>query len=266
VSAPAQPATQPQTAATAETPARSAKRGRLYAGTSGFAYPSWVPRFYTPGKASRKLLTAYAARLPAVELNNTFYRRPAAETVARWLRETPAQFRFCPKAQRSATWRAWLADGAAESMAWLAGSLGDFGDRLGAVLLSAPGTLERDDESLARLLDAVPAGLPLALALPHPTWAADEVHQLLDRHGVALVASDWDDGEEPDLRRIGRFIYLRLRRSSYSDEDLDRWTRRFEPFLADGMDIYAFFRHDQEGDSALRAEALLERCRALMGP
>lgn len=240
-------------------------RGQLYAGTSGFAYPSWVPRFYAPGKASRKLLTAYAARLPAVELNNTFYRRPAAETVARWLRETPAHFRFCPKAQRSATWRAWKEDGAAESMSWLAASLGVFGDRLGAVLMGAPGIQERDDDALARLLAAVPAGMPLALALPHPSWAADQVYRQLDDHGVALVASDWDDGDEPDLRRIGRFIYLRLRRSSYSDADLDRWAHRLEPFLADGVDAYVFFRHDEDGASALRAEALLDRWRAFMG-
>ena len=83
------------------------ERGRLYVGTSGFSYPSWVPRFYAPGKASRKLLVAYSARLPAVELHTTFYRRPNEEQIAKWLRETPRHFRFCPKAQRGTAWRAW---------------------------------------------------------------------------------------------------------------------------------------------------------------
>ena len=44
--------------------------GRVHVGTSGFSYPGWVPKFYAPGKASRKLLAAYATRLPAVELHN----------------------------------------------------------------------------------------------------------------------------------------------------------------------------------------------------
>lgn len=252
-----------------------AERGRLYAGTSGFAYPSWIPRFYAPGKASRKLLAAYSARLPAVELNNTFYRRPDSETVAKWLRETPESFRFCPKAQRSATWRAWTPDAVEEAMTWLAGSAEPFGERLGCVLLSTPGTQERDDEALARLLDARllgarlldgrPVGPPMALALPHPSWAADEVYEQLRLHEVTLVASDWDDADEPDLRRIGRFLYLRLRRTSYSEADLDRWARRLEPFLADGLDAYVFFRHDGDGQSALRAEALLARAREVMG-
>ena len=244
----------------------TAVRGRLYAGTSGFSYPSWVPRFYEPGEASRKLLVAYSERLPAVELNNTFYRRPSPEQVAKWLRETPDGFRFCPKAQRGTSWRAWSVDDPSESFAWLTESLGVFGDRLGCVLMSVLGSLERDDMMLQRVLRAWPGDVPLALELPHPSWADDEVHARLDDHGVALVATDWDDRDEPDLRRIGRFIYLRLRRTTYSSADVDRWARRLEPFLADGLDAFVFFRHDEDGQMPLHAEALLEHTRAVIGP
>jgi uncharacterized protein YecE (DUF72 family) len=233
--------------------------GRLLVGTSGFAYPSWIPRFYEPGKASRKLLAAYAARLPAVELDNTFYRRPDPETVARWRALTPPAFRFCPKAQKSATWRAWTPDAVDEAMTWLMEAVQPFGEQLGCVLLAAPGTRQRDDEALARLLGARPAGLPMAISLPDPTWAADEVHALLAAHDVALVASDRDGPGEPDLRRLGPFLYLRLRRDRYSAADLERWARRLEPFLADGLDAFVFFRHDTDGTSALHAEALLQR-------
>lgn len=236
-------------------------RGRLYSGTSGFDYRSWVPRFYEPGRASRKLLPAYASRLPAVELNNTFYRRPGAETVARWLDATPDHFRFCPKAQRGSSWRALSEDDPSESITWLTDSLLAFGDRLGCVLMSARGSLQRDDAALQRLLRAWPAAVPLALELPHPSWDVDEVHDRFREHGVTLVASDWDDRDEPDLRRTGRFIYLRLRRSDYGDADLERWSERLEPFLADGMDAFVFFAHDDDGTSALRAERLLRMAR-----
>lgn len=239
--------------------------GLLYAGTSGFAYPGWVPRFYEPGKASRKLLVAYSARLAAVELHHTFYRRPPAETVARWLRETPEDFRFCPKAQRGTAFRAWSDEDPGEAFRWLAGSFESFGERLGCVLLSTRRGLERDDAALAQVLGAWPAGLPLALELLHPSWQADEVYALLDGAGVTLVANDWDDADEPDLRRIGRFVYVRLRRTAYSTEDVARWAARIEPFLADGVDVYAFFRHDEDGEMALHAEALQAAVRDLMG-
>ena len=59
-------------------PDAARSRGRLYAGTSGFAYPGWAPRFYPPSLRGPSLLPHYASRLPAVELNNTFYARPTA--------------------------------------------------------------------------------------------------------------------------------------------------------------------------------------------
>ena len=52
-------------------------RGTLRVGTSGFAYPAWAPRFYPAGLRGEDLLRAYAERLTACELNNTFYRQPS---------------------------------------------------------------------------------------------------------------------------------------------------------------------------------------------
>jgi uncharacterized protein YecE (DUF72 family) len=241
--------------------------GRLYAGTSGFAYRGWAPLFYPAGTAERRLLPEYAARLPAVELHTTFYRRPGPATVARWVAETPAGFHFCPKAQRGAAFRAWSGDAsvAAESLRWLTDALVGFGERLGPVLLSAPARLRRDDGALARILAAWPPELRLAVELPHPTWADDAVHAQLADHEVALVATDHDGEDEPDLRRMGPFLYLRLRRSSYSADDIARWAERLAPFVADGVDAYAFFRHDEDGRSGLDAEGLLSRMCQLLG-
>jgi uncharacterized protein YecE (DUF72 family) len=205
--------------------------GRLYAGTSGFAYPGWVPRFYAPGKASRKLLVAYAARLPAVELHNTFLRRPNEQQIAKWLGETGPDFRFCPKAQRSTSWRAWSQDDPSESIRWLT--------------------------------DAWPADVPLALELLHPSWQAPEVHARAEAHGVTLVATDLEGRDEPELR-AGPVVYLRLRRNTYAAGDLERWSQQLVPFLRGGSDAYVFFRHDDDGSMALNAEALLARVGELM--
>ena len=236
------------------------ERGRLFVGTSGFSYPSWVPRFYAPGKASRKLLVAYAERLPAVELHTTFYRRPPPEQVVKWLRETPDSFRFCPKAQRATAWRAWASDDPAPSIAWLTEALGVFGDRLGCVLLSTRGSLELDEAALERVLRAWPRELRLALELMHPSWAHDDVDERLAEAGATRVANDWDDRDEPALADGGSgFVYLRLRRSSYLAADLDRWAGRLEAVLASGTDAFVFFRHDEDGQMALHAESLLDR-------
>jgi uncharacterized protein YecE (DUF72 family) len=235
--------------------------GRLYAGTSGFSYAAWAPRFYPAGTRPAGMLARYAARLPAVELNNTFYRQPRPEVIVGWLAATPAHFRFVVKAQRGAASRAFGVAGSsshalAESVGWLTAPYRLFGERLGCVLFRVPDNVERDDERLAGLLRAWPSDLPLTLELQHPTWVADEVHELLREHGAALCATDLDDGPEPGLRRTGSHVYLRLRRTAYPDVDLARWAERLRPFLEDGSDCYAFLRHDDSGESALRAEQL----------
>jgi uncharacterized protein YecE (DUF72 family) len=234
-------------------------RGRLYAGTSGFSYPGWVPRFYAPGKASRKLLVAYSARLPAVELHTTFYRRPVPEQVSKWLRETPAWFRFCPKAQRGTAWRAWTDDDPGGSFEWLNESFAGFGERIGCVLLSGRGSMERDDAALERVLSAWPRTLRLALELPHPSWGDPDVRRRVREAGAAVVATDWDDRAEPVLDERASLIYLRLRRAAYTAADVERWAVRLRPILAGGNDAYVFFRHDEDGQMALHAEALLRR-------
>jgi len=230
-------------------------QGRLYAGTSGFAYPAWSPRFYPAGTRGDRLLAAYAARLGACELNNTFYRQPSETSVAAWLTATPATFRFAVKAQRGGAMRALFGD-ATESLAWLTPPYRRFGERLGCVLVRVPDPVKRDDAALARMLAAWPADLPVVLEFQHASWQDDEVHEILMRHGAALCATDLDDRDPPDLRVTAPFLYLRLRRTSYDDADLADWAARLAPFLDDGLDAYVFFRHDEDGASALRAERL----------
>jgi uncharacterized protein YecE (DUF72 family) len=233
--------------------------GRAYVGTSGFSYPGWVPRFYAPGKASRKLLAAYASRLPAVELHNTFFRRPNEQQIEKWMRETGPDFRFCPKAQRSTSWRAFAQRDPTDSIRWLTDALEGFGARLGCVLLSLRASTERNDEALERALAAWPATAPLALELLHPSWHVSAVRERASEHGVTLVATDLEGRGEPDLHDGGGFAYLRLRRTTYAPEDLERWAERLRRVLAEGHDAYVFFRHDEDGQMALHAEALLQR-------
>jgi uncharacterized protein YecE (DUF72 family) len=233
-------------------------KGHPYIGTSGFAYPDWAPLFYPAGSRSTDLLRLYGARLPAVELNNTFYQQPRPEKVAAWLAATTADFRFVVKAQRGGSLRAFgLA--AAETVEWLTAPYRAFGERLGSVLYRVPDQIRRDDSRLRMLLDAWPADIPLTVEFQHETWRSDEIVDLLRTHGAALCATDLDDQDAPDLLRTGRHMYLRLRRAAYTDDELNAWADRLAVFLADGVDCYVFFRHDERGGSGLRALRLKER-------
>jgi uncharacterized protein YecE (DUF72 family) len=231
-------------------------RGRLLVGTSGFAYPGWSPRFYPRGLKGDALLAHYASRLPAVELNNTFYQSPSESKVAAWLAATPPDFRFSVKAQRGGSWRA-MSGAPDPGLPWLTEPYRRFADRLGTVLFRVPDNVRRDDDRLTAMLTAWPRELPLTVEFADPSWSVDQTVALLRDAGAVLCATEGpDDPEPPVLRRTGPFLYLRLRRHEYSDDELVTWRARLEPFLAAGDDAFVFFRHDETGRGAELAEAL----------
>ena len=234
-------------------------RGRVLAGTSGFAYPGWAPVFYPAGAPAAGLLPHYAARLSACELSTTYYARPTPQRIDTWAAAVPASFRFMVKAQRGTAVRA-LATDPVGSGARLVEHLERFGERLGGVLFRvAPGTA-RSDDRLTALLAAWPRTMPLVLEAQEPAWHVDETFAALRAVGAVLCTTDSDEGDDlPDIRRTGPFLYLRLRRTEYDDAALDAWAARLAPFVADGMDAYVMFRHDEMGITALQAEAFAGR-------
>ena len=76
---------------------------KVYAGTSGWAYPSWKPDFYPAKLSSAKFLPYYAGRLNSVELNYTFRRMPTPKLLEGWIAATPANFKFAVKAHQTIT-------------------------------------------------------------------------------------------------------------------------------------------------------------------
>jgi uncharacterized protein YecE (DUF72 family) len=233
--------------------------GRLFVGTSGFGYPAWAPRFYPAGTRGEGLLPLYAARLPAVELNNTYYRQPAPQTVAAWCAATPPGFRFVVKALRSGTMRAFATDPAG-TLPWLLEPARGFGGRLGGVLFRIGAEQTRSDERLDRLLASWPRDLPLVLEFRDPSWTDDEIFARLRAGGAVVCMTELpDDPEPPTIRLTGRFLYLRLRRDDYAPAELEAWAARIEPFLADGTDAFVFFKHDPVGRGGELALALQDR-------
>ncbi len=221
--------------------------GIVHVGTSGFAYPGWIPRFYPAGLKVDALLRHYGSRLSACELNNTYYQQPTAAKVAAWLEATPPDFRFAVKAQRGGSYRSLAVDPVA-SVPWLTSPLRPFGERLGTVLFRVPDNARRDDARLAAFLAEWPRDLPLTVELQDASWHVDEVFAMLRDAGAAICATELpEDAEPPVLRRTGSFLYLRLRRHDYSTDELAEWAARIEPFTAHGLDAFVFFRHDEVG-------------------
>ncbi|HVN55839.1 MAG TPA: DUF72 domain-containing protein [Anaerolineaceae bacterium] len=91
----------------------------FYIGCPIWANKSWVGSLFPEGTKTRDFLCEYARCLNTVEGNTTFYATPAAETLQRWVEETPETFRFCPKLPRTVSHAGKLMDHLAEARAFL---------------------------------------------------------------------------------------------------------------------------------------------------
>jgi uncharacterized protein YecE (DUF72 family) len=217
-------------------------RGRLYAGSSGFSYPPWRGGFYPADARPDDFLRLYAARLPSVELNTTFYRLPAEEQFRHWAAQTPPGFRFAVTMTRGATAR-----GRVQGVAAFCQTVRTLGDRLGPIRIKVPQA--RDDGFLRLLLDSLDPELGVALDFRHGSWDDPDVTARLDERGVVRV-----DGPSGSAR----FRYLRLREPSYDDAGLVRLATEIAPLLEGGTDVYCYFRHEDEPTAPAYAERLLE--------
>lgn len=233
--------------------------GKLYAGTSGFAYPNWKPRFYPEDLPQKRFLEYYAGRLNSVEINYTFRRMPAAATLTAWVTATPPGFLFCPKAHQRITHLLRLRN-AAEATEFFLRAVDPLRSarRLGPVLLQLPPQFRCDAAVLREYLALLPPDIRFAFEFRHESWLNDEIYGLLAARNVSLCVAESERLEVPAVITAD-FVYFRLRKPEYTAEDLRAVRAKADELLAAGKDLFLFFKHEEEPEGALYAESLLNR-------
>ena len=224
-------------------------------GTSGYAYKEWKGRFYPEDLPATKFLAYYAGRLHTVEINNTFYRMPKRDVVKKWADTVPEGFSFVLKASQRITHKKRLKD-CEDEVGFFTGNAQELGDKQGPLLFQLPPWLKKGTERLSEFLASLPDGLKAAFEFRHESWFDDEVYDALRGRDAALVISDTGKIEAPVVA-TAPYGYLRLRRESYSEADLDEWAARIE--AQPWETAHVFFKHEDEATGPLMAEAFAKR-------
>jgi uncharacterized protein YecE (DUF72 family) len=189
------------------------------------------------------MLAFYCARLPTVEINNTFYRMPKTEMLEAWAKTAPEPFRFTIKAPRRITHISRIrADSAAESVAYLYRNLEALGDKRGPVLFQLPPNLKKDLPRLKEFLALLPEGHRAAFEFRNDTWFDDDVYDALKGASAALVLSEREDNAPPPLVETAPWGYVRLRLEMYSDADLEAWAAKLG--ATGWKETFAYFMHE----------------------
>ena len=219
-------------------------RGRLSLGTSGFAFQQWKGIFYPQNLPSSKMLPFYAERFDSVEINYTYRRVPTEKAIRRWASQVPEGFRFTLKAHMRITHIKRLRDVSPEVDEFV-GLARLLGDRLGSILVQLPPTLEYDEALLRSFLDTLPSDVRFAMEFRHGSWTSGR--DLLAQRGVAWCLTHTEEQPaDPSVLPDGPFVYLRLRKDAYEEDELRAWAGAISGELDRGRDVLCYFKHEDE--------------------
>lgn len=231
----------------------------IFAGTSGWAYPTWKPGFYPAKLPAKKFLAYYASRLNSCEVNYTFRKLPEQAKLDDWLAQVPPGFRFSFKAPQRITHFSRLKechDHVAEFMRFVAPAAA--AGKLGLVLFQLPPNLKADLPLLREFL-AAPAlgGGRLAFEFRHESWFTDATRSLLAEHDAALCVAETEEFQSPEWHTASGYTSFRLRQTGgYKPRQVGAFAKRLAAAAAT-REVYVYFKHEDEPTGALNAAAFL---------
>jgi len=230
---------------------------QLFAGTSGWAYPTWKPDFYPEKLAQKKFLSHYTTKLNTVEVNFTFRQLVKETTIQNWMADSPAHFRFGVKAHQMITHIRRL-KGTEEFLRRFLATVEPLAasGKLGPVLFQLPPNLKADPALLKDFLATLPRTVPAAFEFRHESWFEDSTWELLRSANVALCVAETETRTTPDVL-TGSFAYYRYRKPTYTGEERRAMVDRIGQHLAEGRNAFAYFKHEETPQGALYAVEVL---------
>jgi uncharacterized protein YecE (DUF72 family) len=248
-------------------------RGGVRIGCSGWQYRHWRGDFYPAELPQARWFDHYATKFDTVEINNSFYRLPEAETFARWGEQAPRRFLFAVKASRFLTHMKKLKD-PEDPLDRFFTNARELGGKLGPVLYQLPPRWALDLERFEHFLQALArqssalrkAGFTRrvrhAIEFRDPSWYDERVYAAMRRHRVALCLHDMP-GSASGTVSTAPFVYVRFHGERYGgryqDRHLDQWADWLAGQVSAGIDVYAYFNNDVGGHAPRDAARLRER-------
>ncbi len=227
----------------------------LYVGTSGYSYKEWKGNFYPEDLSDKEMLGYYGKQLPAVEINNTFYRLPKESVLTSWAEQVPEDFQFAIKASQKITHIRRLKD-AGDETEYLLRIVRVLGSRLGCLLFQLPPNLKKDLPRLEQFLKHIPGDTHAAFEFRHASWFEPDVFDCLKANGCALCIADADDDLQIPFVSTANWGYLRLRREQYTASDLKKWMKQVQE--QNWEKAFIFFKHEDEGTGPKLAAQFLK--------
>jgi len=234
---------------------------KTFIGTSGWHYKHWLGVFYPAGTRAGEMFEFYARHFDTVEINNSFYRLPTANTFDTWGESSPRDFCFAVKASRFITHMKKLKEPKNSSEKFFLAAE-HLEEKLGPILFQLPPRWQVNSERLAEFLESLPREHKYAVEFREHSWLIAPVFDLLRKYNVALCIHDFEDMQIPQ-EITADFTYLRFHgptsaryAGSYSTRQLETWAQRIRAWRSQISAVYGYFNNDPGGEAVKNALTL----------
>jgi uncharacterized protein YecE (DUF72 family) len=258
----------------------------IYIGTSGYSYQDWKGPVYPEDIKDSEMLPFYSHLFNTTEINYTYYRMPAARTLAAMASKVPDNFVFTIKASKELTHeREAGGDGEGatpENFRLFRQALQPLLDegKFGTVLAQFPNSFKLTPENrdyLSVFRDRM-GDLPVVVEFRNAAWVTDDTMELLRENNLGYCCAD-----EPRLKglippiavAIAPIAYVRFHGRNakkwwrhdeayerydyeYKPEELQEWVPKIEKLNQIANKTFVFTNNHYRGGAVRTAEQLKE--------
>jgi uncharacterized protein YecE (DUF72 family) len=256
----------------------------IHIGTSGYSYEDWKGHYYPENIKDNEMLSFYSQDFKTTEINYTYYRMPAARTLAAMASKVPDDFVFTIKASKELTHEREIEDGLGtpENFKLFREALKPLIDegKFGAVLAQFPNSfkpLPENRDYLAVFRDRM-GDLPVVVEFRNAAWVTDETMELLRENNLGYCCVD-----EPHLKGLippiavatAPVAYVRFHgrnaqkwwhhdeayehyEYSYKPEELQEWVPKIEKLENTAKETFVFTNNHYRGQAVQTANQLKE--------
>jgi uncharacterized protein YecE (DUF72 family) len=257
----------------------------IHIGTSGYSYADWKGPYYPENIKDNEMLSFYSKDFKATEINYTYYRMPAARTLAAIAKKVPDDFVFTIKASKELTHERELEGeelGTPENFKLFREALQPLIDerKFGAVLAQFPNSFRPTPENrdyLKVFRDRM-GDLPLVVEFRNSSWVTDDTMELLRENNLGYCCVD-----EPRMKGLippiavatAPVAYVRFHGRnaqkwwrhdeayerysySYKPEELEEWVPKIDKLDNSAQHTFIFTNNHFQGQAVDTARQLRE--------
>ncbi len=234
---------------------------KYYIGCSGYFYWGWKGKFYPEDLKPNQWFKYYSNVFDTVEINSTFYHFPKASTIKKWYKDSPENFVFSVKVNKTITHLKKFKDSEDLINQFYKTVSENLKEKLGTFLFQLPPSYKYSKNNLQKIVTQLNPEFKNVVEFRHKSWWNEDVYRTLKEYNICFCSISSPKLPE-DLIKTSDFGYVRFHGKErwydydYSDEELEKWTEKIKK--ANFKECFIYFNNDYNAYAPKNALTLKE--------